>query len=272
MTVLRVDRVKRKNIVFLKCDQCGNEYLCDDRSKKRAINQKYHFCSNDCRRNASSKPNGILYLKAQKTLFDKYGGYFTSTSQFKEDQRKFCLDKYGVESRLEADEIIEKIKQTNLNKYGKETFAGTNEHKSKLNYDEIAVKAWKTKIKNGTCSKSGPEEKLNAILIEKFGSNNVIRQVEMMNQWIDFYIKPIDLYIQVDGVYWHGLNRKFSEIKLKKTSQDEKIYKQILRDRKLNRYMKKNKFKLVRLTDHQINKYNSVEILSIIKENQYAYI
>lgn len=256
---------RKKILLHLKCDICNKKYLCDDRSKNRASKQEFHFCSVKCRKKATSKPNGVLFLKAKKILFNKYGGYFVETSHFKDEQKKLCIEQYGVKSRLEVPEFLEKIKQTNIKKYGKQTFTGSEAHKLKLNYTEIAAKAWITKINNGTCSKSSSEEKLNEILKDAFGKHNVIRQFNILNQWIDFYIKNIDTYIQVDGVYWHGLNRKLSEIKIQKSSQDKKIYKQILRDRKLNRYMKQVGYRLIRLTDEQIDKYNKDQLLLIIK-------
>ena len=88
----------------------------------------------------------------------------------------------------------------------------------------------------------------------------------MIRQWIDFYIVSINLYIQVDGVYWHGLNRSLKEIRLQKTSQDKKIYKQILRDRKLNKYMKKEQLRLVRITDDEISEKTDNEIILLIRE------
>jgi len=93
---------------------------------------------------------------------------------------------------------------------------------------------------------------------------------QYVKKWIDFYIPSIDLYIQVDGVYWHGINRPKEDIALQKTSQDIKIYKQILRDEKLNQYMKENKFKLLRITDEQINNMSDEAIINYIKEISYA--
>lgn len=268
MTLIKIsfvkNNVRKKSVVQLQCDFCGEQYTCRDDTKNRALKQELHFCTKLCSVNAIK--NGKLYDKIKKIQTEKYGSYFVGTQSFKDEQKQVCMKKYGTESRLEAKEILDKIKQTNIQKYGKEIFAGSQEHIKKLDYVSIAAKAWTTKILNGTCSRSAPEERVNKILTKTFGVSDIIRQQELIGQWIDFYIKSIDTYIQVDGVYWHGLNRKFSEIKLQKTAQDQKIYKQILRDRKLNKYMKKNNMKLVRITDAQVKKMTSEELISIIKE------
>ena len=125
-----------------------------------------------------------------------------------------------------------------------------------------------TKIKNGTCSKSNPEEYLYEILLHFFTESDIQRQVPVIRQWVDFYIKSINLYIQVDGIYWHGLNRDLETIKLGKTTQDKKIYKQILRDEKLNKYIKDNNISLLRITDEELKSFTKEQIITIIKREK----
>jgi very-short-patch-repair endonuclease len=267
MTIIKLieyssTRKYKKRDITLKCDECHKIYDCESRYKIRAIKSELHFCSKDCSKQSFS--SGKLKQKANKKLIEKYGSFYVQTREFKKQQKEQCLQQYGVESRLEAKEILEKIKQTCLEKYGKETFVGSDVHKSKLDYDAIAQKAWKTKIKNGTCSKSKIEERIAQIL----DSNNIKyeRQVPKIKQWIDFYLISMDLYIQIDGVYWHGLNRPIEIIAEGNTSQDKKIYKQVLRDNKLNQYMKNNGLNLLRITDEQINKMSDDDVLNYIKE------
>jgi len=252
----------KKREIKLKCDECLNVYLCEPRYKNRALKSTLHFCSIDCRKLSSS--NGKLKDKFQNSIKEKYGCSYVELTEFKENQKTMCFQKYGVKSRLESEEILEKIRKTNLSKYGQETFAGSKEHQSKLDYVQIAEKAWKTKIKNGTCSKSKVEDRIFDILASFY--SKVERQVLMIRQWVDFYIPILNLYIQIDGVYWHGLNRPKEIIALQKTSQDRKIYKQILRDEKLNQYAKNNSIRLLRITDEQINKMSDADILKMIQE------
>ena len=87
----------------------------------------------------------------------------------------------------------------------------------------------------------------------------------IINQWVDFFVSKIKVYIQVDGVYWHGLNRPIEVISNMLTSQDEKIFKQIKRDKKLNDFMNFNGLKLVRITDEQINLLSNEELIRMIE-------
>jgi hypothetical protein len=70
--------------------------------------------------------------------------------------------------------------------------------------------------------------------------------------------------VQVDGEYWHGLNRSPEEISLGKTSQDKKIYNQILRDRKLNQYCRDNNINIFRITDVDVKTKKEGEIYADI--------
>jgi len=279
MTLIRIyliDRItknnckRKKEIIELKCDECNKIYNSKSCSNSRLKKSKLHFCSKKC--SAISFSKGKLRDESKKRLFEIYGSFFVQTKEFKEKSEESCLEKYGVISYILSDEYKENTKSTNLKKYGKETYAGSNNHQSKLDYKNIAKKAWITKIKNGTCSKSKPEEKLYILLINKFGENNVVRQFFILKQWVDFYIKNIDLYIQVDGVYWHGLNRDIKDIKKGKTSQDKKIYKQILRDKKLNQYMIDNNLNLVRITDEQLKVFSDEETYCYLENKMPTYL
>jgi endogenous inhibitor of DNA gyrase (YacG/DUF329 family) len=273
MTIFRIDEITKiagrnrryvKKIIILKCDYCGIEFICREDSKNRALKQELHFCSKKCS-NTDMSTGGKLSQKQSAGMIKEYGvASFFDTVGFKKEQQEFCFEKYGVKSRLESPIILNKIKKTNLEKYGQEIYAGSEDWESKLDRDEIARKAWLTKISNGSCSKSNQEDLLYEILVGNFDQINIQRQVPIIKQWIDFYIQSLNLYIQVDGIYWHGLNRDIETIKLGLTTQDKKIYKQILRDKELNNYMRINNMKLLRITDEQIKKLSSEEIIKII--------
>lgn len=205
--------------------------------------------------------------KIRQTMLDKYGeDSFVSTDLFKQLVIETNLERYGVKYAISSPEVRKKIEQTNLDRYGSASYTGTEDHKSKLDYDDIAQKAWRTKIQNGTCSKSLVEEKMYALLVKKYGTNNVKRQVPIIGQWVDFYLLSKKLFIQVDGVYWHGLNRPLEIISQMQTSQDEKIYKQIFRDQKLNSFMRENNLNFSRITDVQIKTLTEEELWEIIEK------
>ena len=51
-----------------------------------------------------------------------------------------------------------------------------------------------------------PEEKLNDLLVEKYGEKDVFRQfISKKYPWhCDFYIKSIDTFIELQGMWTHG--------------------------------------------------------------------
>lgn len=259
---------KRKEIT-LECDSCLKQYIANDYQRERALKLNHHFCSIECKNKSLS--NGFLKTSIEKTFINKYGATnFVASSSGREKLNKVVNDKYGVSSVLSLDTIRNKIKETCIEKYGNETYVGSEDWKSKCDFDQIAQKAWQTKLKNGSYTKSLPEERLYKILTTFYDINSVQRQVSVIRRWVDFYITILDLYIQVDGVYWHGLNRDIEIIKQSNTLQDKKIYKQILRDEKLNNYMMINNFKLVRITDEEINLKTDDDIINLIKERLHA--
>lgn len=82
-----------------------------------------------------------------------------------------------------------------------------------------------------------------------YGKENVQRNV-LVNGWdIDFFVSTTLVYFQLDGVYWHGLDRPI----VKQTNTT--IQKTMLRDKKQIDWFQKNNKKLVRITDKQMLQY-----------------
>ena len=258
------NRIYQKIILYLQCDHCHKQYVCPENIKNRSLKQNKHFCDKKC--TGDSIKCGSLREKIETSILNKYGvkGY-VSTNEFKNKSKESCLKKYGVDHGMKSELGKNNFKKACLEKYGTPAFAGSEIWRLKIDPKEIAQKAWKTKIKNGTCSTSIPEEKLYVVLCDEFGFENVQRQVSIMRQWIDFYIISINLYVQLDGIYWHGLDRDINEIKKSPTRLDKHIYKTHLRDRKLDEYMKNNNMKMIRITDIFFNKSNKEEIIKILR-------
>lgn len=110
--------------------------------------------------------------------------------------------------------------------------------------------------RNGSYGKSKPENECYEYLCCRFGKENIERQCPIKNWAIDFYIKSIDIYVQLDGVYWHGLNRPIEIIAEHKTKQDVQIHKKYLDDREQNEFFVKNGLKLIRVTDIQFKNHD----------------
>jgi very-short-patch-repair endonuclease len=112
---------------------------------------------------------------------------------------------------------------------------------------EVQKKCHQTKKANGSYGKSKMEDQVFEILVELF--ENVIRQ-EPINGWaIDFFLPDLDLYIQFDGNYYHGLDRPIEKIMEFKTVTDKMIYRTRLKDQEQNKWFSENNIKLLRLTE-----------------------
>jgi very-short-patch-repair endonuclease len=105
---------------------------------------------------------------------------------------------------------------------------------------------------------SKPEDDCHTLLVEIFGSENIERQAPVYKWPIDFYVSSIDTYIQLDGVYWHGLDRPIEKIAESDTHNDKAICKKWLTDREQERYFSEHGMKLIRITDLDIINRRSV--------------
>lgn len=196
--------------------------------------------------------------KIRETKEKRYGdgGYVNS-----EKRKKTMKDKYGSEYTLSSDILSQRVKKTKRIKYGDENY--TNQEKcrktlmerygvenpyqiksirERLDYDRIIS----TKRKLGTLNSSAQEDRLNDILINIFGKENVIREYRdnryrnpknKRRYCCDFYIKNEDLFIELQGHYTHGRHpfdeNNFEDAKLReayesKISDKKPTYQKII--------------------------------------------
>ncbi len=178
----------------------------------------------ECRNNTKIKIAGSLekYYKIQaehykQTMLDKYGveaamqvkEFFDKGKQTKlekygdeyycdfDKMKKTINQKYGVDWYTQSEEFATQFKITCLNKYGVE-------HSSKV--PTILNKVWESKKRNGTTKSSRLEEYCYDCLKEVFDIEDIERQyIEPRYPFhCDFYIKSLDLFIEVNGTWLHG--------------------------------------------------------------------
>lgn len=121
-------------------------------------------------------------------------------------------------------------------------------------------KAFETKKLRGLLKSSKVELKFRDCLCDKFGIDDVDHHVMIDRYHCDFLIKSSNLYIQFDGVYWHGLDRLYEQL-------DPRIKRKYDIDRELDDYVQRLNIKLVRITDVQFLNESWKEILH---ENLHA--
>lgn len=169
--------------------------------------------------NSTWELNGVRE-KSRQTNLDKRGvEYPTQSPEVKERVKGTVQKKYGVDNVFQSEEIKEKIKQTNIERYG---FPYPNQN------PEIREKSYHTSKLNNSFSSSDEENNFHQYLslfdpnVESHVLHPVIRHV------IDFYMPRYNLWVQYDGTYWHGKEKRENDTsaraeKIKVNIQNDKI-------------------------------------------------
>lgn len=105
------------------------------------------------------------------------------------------LDK--MHAIISSDAVQAKTKSTCMRKYGVE---------SAMRLPETINKSFATKARNHTFSTSKPEESMYALLCDRFGEDDVVRQykTERYPFRCDFYIASLDLFIELNASWTYG--------------------------------------------------------------------
>ena len=170
----------------------------------------------------------ISKQKTKEAFIEKYGvDSYTKTDEFKSfitdnkenivaKVKNTCLEKYGVDSALKVQEFLSKKYNTTLARYGKSNF--NNRIKAKetavarygtanlATVPEVRAKQYATKRKNGTFNTSSQEERFYVKLCEKYGKADIVRQYKDKRYpfMCDFYVKSLDLFIELNISWTHG--------------------------------------------------------------------
>lgn len=190
--------------------------------------------------------------KIKETCLERYGVDASLKSRHVRDKiEETCLKKYGVDNPYKSEEIRKKIKEKFVENYGVDNPWKSERIRSKIDKKEITRKCHLSMKRNGSYGKSKIEDKFHIFLCEIFGKDEIERQ-RFTHKWnIDFYVRSIDIYIQFDGVYWHGLDRPIEIIKEFKNPRDEIICETYFRDKRQNVWFEENGFNLLRITDKE---------------------
>lgn len=153
------------------------------------------------------------YKVREQNLLNKYG--VTNVSmlpQVQEKQRQQSLKMWENRTQEEKEELFNKVNNTKINLYGSTKYNNIEKClQTKLNrygnssYNNME-KNVQTRIKNRTSGKSKEEQDLEQELINKYGKENIQKQVRLSNRSalkFDFVINN-DLYIELNGEFWHN--------------------------------------------------------------------
>ena len=222
------------------CLKCAEPYIQE--KQKQTILEKYGVSNFGITTEAIKKKTktmndkyGVDYFCTTKKCLD--AGH---TKEALEKQKKTYLQKYGVDTPFKTEkckkaghtkEANEKRIKTNLSKYNKKyPFSNSNSDIAKLNRkktmiekygvdhnfkrddvrqlimsDKIMKKKHDTKKANGWCRSSNEE-----LLKQFFDSNNITykrnyKSLEYPHK-VDFYIKGLNLYIEINTYWMHGFH------------------------------------------------------------------
>ena len=139
--------------------------------------------------------------KIKNTCMERYGApRYLDSADGKEKIAKIKSNpnyKQKIRAIISSDEVQLKTKNTCLDRYGVT---------SAMKLSSTADKVGESKRVNGTWSTSKPEEDMYVLLVNKFGINDVERQYKSVKYpfHCDFYIKSLDLYIELNATWLHG--------------------------------------------------------------------
>ena len=161
-------------------ERYGVEYF-DKEKVKQAFLDKYGV--------ENSMQVEEIKLKQQNTMVERYG-QATSWNHgiLREKQYQTCIEKYGVKYYTQSDEF----RQWN------------SEH---MKSPEIQKKILETKRKNNSFHSSKLEQEFKNYLEQKYINDIEFQYKSKLYPFnCDFYIKSLDLYIEIQGDWRHGFH------------------------------------------------------------------
>jgi hypothetical protein len=172
----------------------------------------------------------------------------TSNPAFKETM----IERHSVDHPSCSTVVKEKKVRTYRDRYGvKNPFSAGSPFRKHDDHVKGGQAGYRALIKRlGDTALSKPEALMAKFLREHYGNDNIDQQVEVQHgktkPWlIDFKIITMNTYVQVDGVFWHGLDRQYEELHETKRAQYDA-------DRQQDEWFRTRGIKLVRVSDRDI--------------------
>lgn len=293
------DRRRSVRRVALECDECGVHY--DTKFRRRHLRpDEHHFCQRRCLH--VSRKSGVAAERARETCLRLYGASSPLESDIVRERIKDTIvSTYGVDNVFKSREIVELIKKTKMDRYNDENFNNTKKIKrTKLlrhgdeNFNNIkkamctnlerhgylfgiesaiarerAQSQEAKKKRHDTIKERGLYDRSRAeqVAFEKLNTAfNKIERHAFCNGWeIDLFVEDMKTYVQIDGVFWHGLDRHLEEIIALKNKLDSRILMTHAKDRKQDAWFNARSMRLARITDKEALALSPTELVELIK-------
>jgi hypothetical protein len=244
MTKVDFTGKRRKRLNVFECNFCKKTF-------EKKWGREYNFCSKSC----IGKSCDNAKLTAAK---------IRSITADPEKHRQRAIDAAArpevfaknllTLSRIHSDPVLMKRQKAGTARALKRPEVRAKLSQSQLiaqNKPETNAKRHLTAKANGSYGKSKAEDGF-AIWLQ---SLYCCERQKIVNGWaIDFYLTDLDIYIQFDGVYWHGLI-PFNTL----TKQGKYITKVKARDEEQKEWFAKRDMRLVRITDKQFAAMDHME-------------
>lgn len=265
---------------LLKCDNCGKEFEKNLKTDKHG--QIYHFCSPKCVH--QSITDGLLRKQIENTNLDRFNvknpmqnfevknrAMSTNIERYghvcpmkhvdvQEKARQTSMGNWGVENPAQSPIIKQRISETVNERYDVPWAALTDQCRSLFNSEKSRMKSHETRKKNGSFRTSKIEQRIFEICREAFEN---AKQWVRINGWVidvQFKFQEKIVYLQVDGVFWHGLDRPLEQI-------HENARRTYDRDREQEKWFQEQELILIRLpVDNDSNHKTDDEILNELKK------
>lgn len=255
------------------CDECGAEHHTAYKASHAC--STLTFCSKAC--NKLSRSSGKLAQQWKQTKLERYGVEHSSqvpgatqkmietrikttgasapsehTSSSNAKFRATMMERHGAEYPSQAQGVKVKKLKTYRERYGVDNPLSSG---SPFRDPGAAVRGGQVGyrslvLKHGDRVLSKPEAALHVWLVDRYGYHDIEQQVPVKHGlggrktcWlVDFYVRSIDTYIEMDGVFWHGLDVAYGDLH----PYARMVYD---RDRVQDVWFVGNGKKLVRVTD-----------------------
>ena len=145
----------------------------------------------------------------RQTNLERFGCELGPNPFGSEEYVKIIRKRFGVENPFSSKEVQEKIKETNLAKYGVSNPAYLEKTIRASHTKSANRKRYLTHKKNNSFNASKPEDEVHEFLLEVFGEEDVERQYGDDPRYpfaCDFYIRSLDLFIELNLYFVHGFH------------------------------------------------------------------
>ena len=193
-----------------RANTCMERFGVDNAAKSEKITQQTK--ETNIKRYGVPVPiqNNIIKEKIKQTCIEKYGVDNAAKSEKIIQQIKETnIKKYGCTCVLQNKEILNNIHQTCIEKYGVESYSQSDEYKQKqsklMSSKEMQERRNAIQKEHHTFNSSKIEQQFKEYLEQNYPNDFEYQyRSELYPFNCDFYIKSLDLYIEIQGSWTHG--------------------------------------------------------------------